>query len=172
MDQLGQAVKEISIPEGFRAELLKAVNQTLVSVRTAVKDDLERFTAALVMVDEKENQAYDLFASATIDLDVYSIQRKRLQDERRHYAELMKQTQLKINGTAAETVESIIELANKAESLWIHMSTEEKRELLDKLLSNRWLDGLTVRYEIIKPLRTLSEMKENENWRRGRDSNS
>lgn len=172
MDQLSQAVKEISIPEGFRSELLKAVNQTLVSVRAAVKDDLERFTAALVMVDEKENQAYDLFASGSIDLDVYSMQRKRLQDERRHYAELMKQTQLKINGTAAETVESIIELANKAESLWIHMNTEEKRELLDKLLSNRWLDGLTVRYEIIKPLRTLAEMKENQNWRRERDSNS
>ncbi|MBV2168686.1 MAG: hypothetical protein KUL82_08260 [Bdellovibrio sp.] len=70
----------------------------------------------------------------------------------------MRQTQLKINGTDAETVDSIIELDNKAESLWIHMSAEEKRELLDKLLSNRWLDGLNVRYEIIKPLRTLAEM--------------
>jgi hypothetical protein len=69
-------------------------------------------------------------------------------------------------------VESIIELANKAESLWIHMSTEERRELLDKLLSNRWLDGITVQYEIVKPLRMISEMKENSTWRRMRDSNS
>lgn len=52
------------------------------------------------------------------------------------------------------------------------MARLERRELLDKPLSNRWLDGLTVRYEIIKPLRTLSEMKENEIWRTGRDSNS
>lgn len=82
----------------------------------------------------------------------------------------MKQAQLKINETAGETVESIIELANKAESLWIHMSTEEKRELLDKLLSNRWLDGITAQYEIVKPLRMIAEMKEDQNWRRGLES--
>lgn len=171
MNQLGGAVKEISIRDDFRNELLRAVNETLAAARLAVKDDLEKYTAALAMVDEKENKAYDLFATGSIDLDIYNIQRKRLQDERRQFSNLMKQAQLKINESAVETVGSIIELANNAESLWIHMSIEERRELLDRLLSNRWLDGLTVRYEIVKPLRTLSEMKQDQNWRRVRDSN-
>lgn len=171
MNQFGNAVTEISIQEDFRDELMKAVNETLVATRRAVRDDLEKFKAALSEVDEKENRAYDHFASGAIELDLYNQQRKRLQEERRTYAKLMEQTQLRINGKAAETVESIIELATNAKSLWIHMTTQEKKELLDQLLSNRWLDGLSVRYEIIKPLRTLSEMKEDSNWRRDRDLN-
>ncbi len=98
-------------------------------------------------------------------------QRKRIQEERLYFADLMKSTQMKIGDSVLETVESIIELANNAESLWIHMTTGERKQLLDKLLSNRWFDGLSMRYEIIKPLRILSEMKEDSNWRRGRDSN-
>jgi hypothetical protein len=35
----------------------------------------------------------------------------------------------------------------------------ERRLLLDKLLSNRKLDGASVPYEIVKPLRVLSEMR-------------
>ena len=83
----------------------------------------------------------------------------------------MRQAQLAINDAALETVESTIELATNAESLWIHVKKEEKRELLGNLLSKRVLDGVTVRYEIIKPLRTLAEMKENIDWRRRADSN-
>ncbi len=166
MDQLGGAVKRISIREDFRSQLLMAVNETLTASKNAVKNDLERYTAALAQLDEKENRTYDLFASGAIDLDIYNIQRKRLQDERRNFAQLMKTAQLKINESAGETIESIIELTNNAESLWIHMTSEERKELLDKLLSNRWLDGITVRYELIKPFQTLSEMKQDQNWRR------
>ena len=37
---------------------------------------------------------------------------------------------------------------------------QEKRDLLNELLYNSVLDGVTMRYEIIKPLRTLSKMKQ------------
>ena len=172
MKQLSASVKEISIREDFRNELMAAVNETLVKMRRAVKEDLDRFEAALRASKAREDSAYDHFASGIIDQDTYNRQRKRLQDEQLQYASMMKDAQLTINDAAAETVESIIELATNAESLWKHMTTEERRLLLDKLLSNRVLDGASVRYEIVKPLRTLSEMKADEKWRRERDSNS
>ncbi len=140
-------------------------------MRRAVKDDLERFKAALVAVKEREDRAYDHYDKGEIDREAYNHQRKRLQAEQLQYADMMEQAQLTINDAALETVESIIELATNAESLWKHMTTEERRSLLDKLLSNRVLDGASVRYEIIKPLRTLSEMREDQKWRRERDSN-
>ena len=166
MNQFGQVARDISIADDFRDELLKAVNETLVKVRRAVKDDLERFKAALASVDEKENLAYDHYATSVIDRDTYNRQRKRLQDERKQYASLMERAQLAISDAGIETVESIIELATNAESLWKHMTTEERRLLLDKVLSNRVLNGATVEYQIIKPLRTLSEMREDSKWRR------
>jgi site-specific DNA recombinase len=172
MSQFESVAREITIAEDFRDELMRAVNETFTKMKRAVRDDLERFTAALSALRERENRTYDRYDAGEIDKDTYNRQRKRLQDEQAEYANMMKQSQLSINAAAAETVESIIELATNAESLWKHMTTEERRLLLDKLLSNRVLDGVTVRYEIIKPLRTLSEMKTDEEWRRERDSNS
>ena len=165
MDQFGGSVRAISIREDFRDELMRAVNETLMKMRRAVKDDLERYEAALVAVKEREDRAYDRYDAGDIDRETYNRQRKRLQEEQFQYAAMMKQAQLTINDAALETVESIIELATNAESLWKHMTTEERRSLLDKLLSNRALDGVTVEYEIVKPLRTLSEMREDQKWR-------
>lgn len=171
MNQFGKAVSEISIQQDFRDELMKAVNETLHKTRRAVKDDLDRYEAALVELEQRGDLAYDHFVSGTIDQETYNRQRNLSKEKRLEYAALMKQAQLKINEVAGETIESIIELATNAESLWIHMTTQERRELLDKLLSNRWLNGVTVEYEIIKPLRILSEMKGNQKWRKGRDLN-
>ncbi len=171
MSQFGKAVSEISIQQDFRDELMKAVNETLHKTRRAVKDDLDRYEAALVDLQARE------VLLTTISLRVSSIkipychQRNLSKNKRMEYMSLMKQAQLQINEAAGETIESIIELATNAESLWNHMTTQERRELLDKLLSNRWLNGVTVEYEIVKPLRTLAEMKENRNWRRERDLN-
>jgi DNA invertase Pin-like site-specific DNA recombinase len=172
LEQLSEAPRQISIREDFRDELMRAVNETLLKMRRAVKDDLDRFEAVLVASKERENRAYDRYDSGEIDKDTYNQQRKRLQEEQLQYARMMKDAQLTINDAAAETVESIIQLATNVDSLWKHMTTEERRLLLDKLLSNRVLDGASVRYEIIKPLRTLGEMRENVKWRRERDSNS
>lgn len=170
LDQLSGAVKKISIQDDFKAQLLNAVNETYDKVSRAAKEDLEKYKAAQDALSIKDNKAFDLYSSGEIDRDTYNLQRLRVQKERQEFTKLMMQAQTAISSVGKETVESIIELATNAESLWKHMTDLEKRELLDKLLSNRALDGVTVRYEIIKPLRTLSKMKEDEDWRREWDS--
>jgi hypothetical protein len=45
------------------------------------------------------------------------------------------------------------------------VSQNGKKIMMIKLLSNQVLDGTTVRYQLIKPLQTLSEIKGNNNWR-------
>jgi hypothetical protein len=137
MDQFAGAVRVISIREDFRDELLRAVNETLVKARRAVKDDLDRFESALVAVKEKEDRAYDRYDAGEIDRETYNRQRKRFQEEQLQYTAMMKQAQTAISDAALETVESIIELATNAESLWKHMTTEERRLLLDKGSSSK-----------------------------------
>jgi hypothetical protein len=44
--------------------------------------------------------------------------------------------------------------------------------MLKQLLWNPQLEGTTVRYDLKKPFRILSEMRESGEWRGGRDSNS
>ncbi len=91
-----------------------------------------------------------------------------MRHDRAHFTDLMERAQLDINGAALETAKSILQLATNAESLWKLATPQERRSLLDDLLYNPVLDGVSVRYEIIKPLRTLSEMKQDSKWRIGR----
>jgi hypothetical protein len=73
--------------------------------------------------------------------------------------------QLGINDVTNETVQTILQLATNAESLWHRRNSQERRTLLERLLSNRVWDGVSVQYKLVKPLQTLSEMKEDINWR-------
>lgn len=171
VEQFSGAVRQISIKEDFRDELMAAVNEAFNKMARASREDFERYKTALEGLRSREDRAYDLFESGDIDRETYNRQRKRLQEEQTEFAALMEHAQLSISDAGRETVTSIIELATNAESLWNHMSNEERKTLLNKLLSNRSLEGVNVRYEIIKPLRTIGEMKENSNWRRGGDLN-
>ncbi len=63
-----------------------------------------------------------------------------------------------------------LELATKAKSLWISRNGHEKRELLEKLLSNPTLSGKTLRYDLKKPFSVLAEMRQKNEWRRVRDN--
>jgi hypothetical protein len=65
-----------------------------------------------------------------------------------------------------ETVKSTIELAKNAKLLWNSRSPEERRLLLEMLLSNRKLDGVNVQYDLKKPFQILLEMKQDLKWRR------
>ena len=76
----------------------------------------------------------------------------------------MERAQLDINGAALETAKSILQLATNAESLWKLATPQERRSLLDDLLYNPALNGVSVRYDIIKPLRTLSEMNRDKSF--------
>lgn len=166
MNQFGEAVGRISIHEDFRDQLLAALNKTQVKARAAIKQDIDNYKTALASVREKENRAYDHYDAGVVDRETYNRQRMRLQQEQVHYTGLMEKAQLAINDVAGETVKSILQLATNAESLWKRRSPRERRQLLEKILSNPVLDGATVRYEIIKRLRLLSEMKEDPKWRR------
>lgn len=75
-----------------------------------------------------------------------------------------------IDGAYLTTAKKILELAKTAKSLWEERSKEEKRDFLEKILSNRVLEGATVRYELKKPFRIVSEMASFSNWRSLRDN--
>lgn len=162
-------VSRVSIREDFKDELLSALNKTQEKTRRVIKQDIENYKLALDSLRQKEDRAYDHYDSGAIDRETYNQQRKRFQNEQVQYTALMEKAQLMINDAAGETVKSILQLATNAESLWKRRTPEERRVFLDKLLSNPVLDGTTVRYEIIKPLRVLGEMKEDQNWRRGEE---
>jgi hypothetical protein len=70
-----------------------------------------------------------------------------------------------ISDTAVETAHSIIELCKGAKSKWVSANPQERKALLEFVLSNPVLDGVTLRYDLRKPFSLLAEMKKNPEWR-------
>jgi hypothetical protein len=84
---------------------------------------------------------------------------------RLEFTKLLEAATLAITDAGMKTVQSTLELATSAKSRWKMASATERKNLLNQLLSNPILDGLTVRYEIKKPFRVLSEMAVSSEWR-------
>jgi hypothetical protein len=166
MNEFDPAIKQISITKEFSDLVVEALNENEKKTKRAIERDIDNYEQALKALEVKEDRAYDNYDSGLVDRDNYQRQIQRVREERSHFTKLMKRAQLDINGAALETAKTILQLATNAESLWNLRTPEERRSLLDDLLYNPTLDGLSVRYEIIKPLRTLSEMKTDQSWRR------
>ena len=65
----------------------------------------------------------------------------------------------------------ILELAQKAYSLYLRQKPTEQRKLLNFLLSNCTLDGVSLYPTYNKPFDLLAKYNQNENWRPWQDSN-
>jgi hypothetical protein len=76
---------------------------------------------------------------------------KRVRDERQNLSDVLGEAQQEVTGAVLVTARKILELAKKARELYLQRSAKERRDFLNKILSNPVLDGVSVRYELKKP---------------------
>ena len=171
-EQFGGAVDSISITEQFASELKDALNQTRQKMIEATKREIEAFKQGLVELEGAEDEAYEDLRKAILDDEGYRRRIKRVREKRSEFTAMMEQKQHAITDAGFETVESTIELAKQAKTLWLSRSPDERREFLEMILSNQVLNGPTLRYTLKKPFAVLAEMSKKDEWRPLRDSNS
>ena len=169
--QFQEAVKLITISQEYAQQIVDAVNQDIGKQRREATQKLGSYKLVLKEIEHREDRIYDDYLRGILDEAGYRRQLSKVRDEKTSLAALLRQAQFAETAEDLHSVNFILELATDAESLWKKRSAEERKTFLNDLLSNPLLDGVTVRYEIVKPLRLLSEMKTNKEWRRGRDSN-
>ncbi len=171
LSQFEAAVDQITITDSFKVILLEAINKTVLASRALAKKDLENMTAMIESLEKKEDGLYTDLKSQIIDDEAYKRMIKNVRLEKDLCTQQIHAAQIKISDEKNETASSILQLATDAKSLWKRRTPVEQVLMLEKLLSNQVLDGSSVRYTIIKPLQILSEMKQNQEWRRERDLN-
>ncbi|MGK5089534.1 recombinase family protein [Bdellovibrionota bacterium FG-2] len=170
-NQLEGALDAISISKEFAAEISEAMNKAQRKTQDATKREMAQYRDALVALESEEDQLYGDLKKGVIAELAYHRLLKRVRDQRLHFSNLLEGASLAISDAGMETVKSILELATSAKSLWIDRSPQERRDFLDDILSNPVLDGTTVRYEIKKPFRIISEMAKSNVWRTQEGSN-
>lgn len=124
-----------------------------------------RLLGVIEWLDGAEDGAYEDLRKGMLDDEGYRRRVKRVRDKRFEFTAMLEQKQHSITDAGFETVESTIELAKQAKTLWLSRSPDERREFLELILSNPVLDGPTLRYEMKKPFAVLAEMAKKEDWR-------
>jgi len=171
-NQFEAAIDQIAIDKLFAEKIAQVLNESHERACEATKGEMAESRNLLEQLDVRRDRLFDLFVANEMDRSDYERQNMRLKDQRNEIMSSLERAQLKINGAYMETAKSVLELATNAKTLWNQRSPEERREFLGLILSNQWLEGLTVRFELKKPLQVLSQMAQKQNWRPQRDSNS
>ena len=170
-EQFGAAVDEITITEDLAAKVSEALNKTHQKACEAVKREIEGNGAALDSLDGKKDKLFDLRLTGGIDEAEFRHQSQRIREGRHEITALLEKAQLAINGAYLKTAQDILELATRAKSLWIQRTPQERKQLLEMILSNPVLEGPIVRYDLKKPFEVLARMRRDLKWRSLGDSN-
>lgn len=165
------AVGKISITEQFADSIANAMNELQRKVRFAMVRQADSYKDALRALEQREDRIYDDYTQSVLDEDGYRRQLRRIREERSHFTNLLTEADQTIADAGMETAKSILELATNAKLLWKRLQPIERRNLLERVLSNQVLDGLTVRFDLKKPFLWLVENHEMSEWRTREDSN-
>lgn len=170
--QLEPALDEITISQSFAEQVAKALNETNERARVASVRERDQYKAKIAELVVEEDELLHFLKTNKVSEVQFDRVRSQIKEQMDYFTDQFTAAQSKINTAVIETAQTVIELCMDAKSLWKQRSDGERLEFLEDILSNRWLDGSSVRYELKKPFGVLSEMAQKEDWRPLRDSNS
>ncbi len=147
------------------------LNEARVRGKRAMSKQISEYSDALKRLEGREDMVYDDYKKGLLDEEGYQRQLFRTREDRAHFTALLGQANTDIYETGMETAKSILELAKNAKSLWKSMEVEERKELLNELLSNPVLNGVNIEFKIKRPFEILSQMASFKNWYTHGDSN-
>ena len=163
-DQFKGAMKNISISEKKVKQIVDRLNEVEVKARQVSQRNIEEIKLRLKEMESAEDRLYDDLKKGTLDEQGYKRQLARVRSERQRYMDILCKAQDEITGVVLETAKNILELAQMMPELYLRRTPQEKRELLEKILSNPVLDGVSVRYELKRPFSLIAKMASSSKW--------
>lgn len=169
--QFESAVDRIDIDQILAQRIADALNEANSLAKAAIHSRAQEHQAALDKLEQLEDRIYDDYRAGILDDAGYRKQVQRVREDRRHYTQLLRDSNLAISDAWKVSAQRVIELATNAKSLWNQGSPQERMDYLKKVCSNPMLDMTNLRYDLKKPFVTIAEMKENKDWRSQGDLN-
>lgn len=163
--QFESAVNKISIDQILAQQIADALNEANALAKVAILTRAQEYQTALDKLEQVEDRLYDDYRNGILDEAGHRRQIQRVRDDRRHYSNLLRDSNLAISDAWKVSAQRVIELATNAKSLWNQALPQERMDYLKKVCSNPLLDGVSLQYDLKKPFVTIAEMKEKEDWR-------
>ena len=172
-DLIGQvqiAFRNIQVPTDILEDIQKDLNKTYESersfYRTSIEDGRKEYDKLDRMIqeayfDKLEGKISDTQYSAV--LDKLKARQSALSEQLKDHSEADKQFLI--------TSSYLLNLANRAEELFVSSEVEQKRQLINFVLSNLKLNDKQLVWEYKKPFEMMAFCNKNSNWLPGSDSN-
>ncbi len=164
------ALDSISITDAQAKQIAGYLNESHGQAKRNAGNDLNRFRREQDTLTVREDELYSDLKRGLLDEIAYKRQQERIRVERSRLDAAIA-TAADQNTEYLVTAQRTLELASRAKSLWNSRSPHERRDLLEKLLSNQSWDGVTARYDLRKPFDVLAKMRGDGDWRPRPESN-
>ena len=76
--QFESAVDSLTIDEGLARQIADALNETKIKMQEAIKRDIASYSATCKELENREDEAFDLFSKGAVDETAYHRQISRL----------------------------------------------------------------------------------------------
>ena len=166
VDNFIVALSEISIPEHIIAWTKAALTESHKEEQDYHQNHMRLLQDRYRTTQRKINSAYEYKLEGRVDLDFWQIQNDRLNKE-------LVETEAQVaslraaNASYIEQGVQLMELARTAPTLFKSMTPDEKRELVNLVLSNPRIENGSLRYDYKKPFSMFVGVTDLEKWRAG-----
>jgi site-specific DNA recombinase len=168
--RLGQILKDIQIPNHVLDQLQNSLIRDSKQTQQETAAQRIRLEQRLSAVQRRIEQTYVDKLDGKINEDFWSQRNAEWQEESNGIKLALKALQT-ASPDRLLTANRILELANKAYSLYLSQNAAERGKLLRMVLSNCATDGVSLYPSYKKPFDLIFERAKMEEWRARRDSN-
>jgi site-specific DNA recombinase len=170
-ERLGQILKDIHIPDQILHELQGSMQKDSQQCREETIAQRTRLEQRLSAIRRRIEQAYLDKLDGKIPEDFWASKNAEWQQESDNVAYALGALAA-TNSDRLFTANRILELANKAYSLYLRQNPSEQAKLLKLVLSNCTIDNLSLYAEYRRPFELILKRAQSKEWRARRDSNS
>jgi site-specific DNA recombinase len=158
--QFAAALGSIRIPEGEAERILTQLKKDLKAGEVSKRADIMRLEKSRRDLEERCDKLYEHFAAGVIEQDYYKKRYLELQSEIEKNKKRAKTFELdsKID---IQSISHLLKFVNNAKDTFIKASNDEKRELLEKVLSNSELSGDSLLLKMKKPYELMAFCNDN-----------
>lgn len=155
-DQVQATLRKLTRSEEEREDVRQAVKElrrSWADVRQAGSDALKLQAAR---IEERLTRLTDAYLDRLIDQQVFNERREKLLMEKKQCEQQLVTLETD-SSVATDIIEKKFELSQMAHVGYISGDPSEKRSLVEKVTSNRWVEGKNVAVELSFPFNVLAE---------------
>jgi site-specific DNA recombinase len=169
--RLGQILKDIHIPDQALKQIVGALHTDQQGLKLAHDEQKRRLEQRLLDVRRRIDQSYMDKLDGKIPEDFWQRKNAEWSSEEAQIKQLAGRLETGSRGEHVLNATRILELANKAYSLYVSQNAMEQAKLLRMVLSNCAIDAASLYPTYRKPFDLIFQRAKTEEWCARRDSN-